>query len=92
MLRVDYTKWGQDVSDLRDLVVSAPNLRTRERFLALFEIADGKSNATVWARENGWHFQSVQSWIHAYNEHGPDALVFRHTGGWPPLFVRRSSS
>lgn len=89
MLRINHAKWRQDISDLRDLAVSASNERTRERFMALYEIADGRTNATLWAKDNGRHFQSVQSWIHAYNESGPEALFFRHTGGWVPLFVRQ---
>ena len=59
----------------------------RERFMALCEIADQEANATVWASKIGRHFQSVQSWVHAYNERGPEALTFRHTGGWTPLFL-----
>ena len=39
MLRVDYARWGQTLEDLRQLATSAPHRRTRERFLALYEIA-----------------------------------------------------
>jgi len=90
MLRVDTTKWAQEVLDLRNLAVSSPDPRTRERFLALYEIANGTANATTWAKSNGWHFQSVQTWIHTYNDRGPAALAFRHTGGWPPLLSGES--
>lgn len=69
--------------------MKAPHARTRERFMALHEIAGEQTNATVWATEIGRHFQSVQSWVHAYNEGGPAALTFRHTGGWTPLFLKR---
>jgi hypothetical protein len=92
MLRVNHIQWGQDISDLRDLAVSATHERTRERFLALYEIAAGRTNATTWAKDNVRHFQSVQSWVHLYNDHGPEALIFCHTGGWPPPFVRRVAS
>lgn len=92
MLRVDYEKWGQSISDLRDLAMNAGHARTRERFMALYEIADGRKNATVWASENRRHFQSVQSWVHAYNNAGADALIFRHTGGWLPFFARKRAS
>ena len=27
-------------------------------------------------------------WLHAYNAHGPDALVYRRTGGRPPFAPR----
>jgi hypothetical protein len=89
MLRIEHEKWQQSVSDLYDCAVNAPHARTRERFMALYQIAGQRANATVWAEEIGRHFQSVQSWVHAYNEQGPDALTFRHTGGWTPLFVRK---
>lgn len=92
MLHVNYEKWGQQVPDLRDLALSSSHQRTRERFMALYEIAQGGRNATTWAEENGRHFQSVQAWIHAYNECGPEALAFQHTGGRPPLCVQRSES
>lgn len=87
MLSVEFEKWGQSVSDLYACGVNATHARTRERFVALYEIARRGTNATIWAAEIGRHFQSVQSWIHTYNERGPDALIFRHTGGWVPLFL-----
>ena len=90
MLRIDHEKWGQNLLDLYERAVKEPHARSRERFMALYEIARGQTNATTWATEIGRHFQSVQSWIHTYNEHGPDALTFRHTGGWTPLLVRRT--
>jgi hypothetical protein len=31
----------------------------------------------------------VMGWLHAYNEHGPEALRYQRTGGRPP-FVQRS--
>jgi hypothetical protein len=83
MLRIAYEKWGQSIEDLRDAATRATNARTRERFMALYEIARGTENATTWAASAGWHHQSVMSWIHRYNDGGPDALAYRHTGGWP---------
>ena len=89
MLRIENEKWEQSVWDLYDRAVNAPHARTRERFMALYEIASRETNATIWATEIRRHFQSVQSWVHAYNEHGPDALIFRHTGGRTPLFLSK---
>ncbi len=87
MLRIEHEKWEQSVSNLYERAVNASHARTRERFMALYEIASGGTNATTWSTEISRHFQSVQLWVHAYNEHGPDALIFRHTGGRPPLFI-----
>lgn len=88
MLRVEHEKWEQKVSDLLDCAVKASHARTRERFMALYEIAAEQTNATRWAGQIRRHSQSVQSWIHAYNDRGPEALTFRHTGGWVPLFLK----
>src|SRR3954463_419251 len=85
MLRVEYAHWGQSPEDLRRLAMSAPHARTRERALALYEIAQG-SCATRVAGRTGRHPQTVMGWVHAYNAQGPDALGFRRTGGRPPLY------
>ena len=89
MLRVEHEKWNQSTFDLRHEAVHAEHPRTRERFLALVAIAAGDTNATLWAAANGRHFQSVQAWVNGYNEHGPSCLVFQHTGGRTPLFLRK---
>ena len=90
MLRPDYPKWAQTVDDLRQLAVGSSHIRTRQRFMALFEIATG-SNATTVARAIGRHRQTVQSWVHAYNDHGPTSLVFKRTGGRSSLQNASSS-
>jgi transposase len=88
MLRVDHEKWGQTLDDLRRLAVGSAHARTRERFLALYEIAGGRS-ATAWAAQSDRHDDTVQAWVHQYNEGGPEALKYRRTGGWPS-FARGS--
>ena len=87
MLRVEYAHWGQSPEDLRRLAMSAPHARTRERALALYDIAQG-SCATRVAARTGRHPQTVMGWVHAYNAQGPDALGFRRTGGRPPFALR----
>jgi Homeodomain-like domain len=88
VLRVDHGRWEQTVTDLRHLALTAAHPRSRERFLALHEIAQG-SCATVVAARTGRRAQTVMGWLHAYNEHGPKALTYQRTGGRPP-FVRIS--
>ncbi|MFI5298707.1 MAG: helix-turn-helix domain-containing protein [Polyangiales bacterium] len=68
------------------MATKAPHARTRERFMAFYEIACGHLNATTWATASGKHFQTVMSWVHRYNERGPEAVAYRHTGGWPTPF------
>src|SRR3954469_23932325 len=84
VLRVDHQRWGQTVEDLRHLALSAAHPRSRERFLALHEIAAGGC-ATAVAERTGRRAQTVMEWLHAYNEHGPEALTYQRTGGRPPL-------
>ena len=88
MLRVESARWGQTPADLRRLATSAPHPRTRERFLALYEITQ-ESCATRVAARTRRHPQTVTEWLHLYNTGGPEALAYQRTGGRPP-FVRKS--
>ena len=89
VLRVDASRWDQTVADLRDLALHAQHPRSRERFLALHAIAQGGC-ATAIATRSGRHPQTVMGWVHAYNEHGPAALMYRRSGGRPLLSTDRS--
>lgn len=91
MIRPDVTKWNQTVSDLRLLSVEAEHPRTRERFLALYMIASKHMNATQWATEIGKTDDTVLGWVHKYNAEGPEALLYRRTGGRSPLFRKNRS-
>lgn len=84
MLSVDHARWGQTQEDLRQLATSAAHQRTRERFLALYEITQARC-ATRVAVRTGRHPQTVMGWLHLYNERGPEALAYRRTGGRPPF-------
>jgi Homeodomain-like domain len=86
MLRVDHARWGQTPTDLRRLSMSASHPRTRERFLALYEITQ-ESCATRVAERTRRHPQTVMEWLHLYNTRGPEALTYQRTG---PPFARRS--
>ena len=87
MLQVDHQRWGQTVADLRHLALSAAHPRSRERFLALHEIAEGGC-ATAVAERTGRRAQTVMGWLHRYNEGGPEAVSYRRTGGRPPFALR----
>src|SRR3954470_15588508 len=83
MLRVESARWGQTPADLRRLATSAPHPRTRERFLALYEITQ-ESCATRIAGRTHRHPQTVMAWLHLYNTRGPEALTYQRTDGRPP--------
>jgi transposase len=70
------------------MALNAAHARSRERFLALHDIAEGACATQVAAR-TGRHPQTVMGWLHAYNDHGPAALTYQRTGGRPP-FARTS--
>jgi len=92
MVRVDLTRWGQSVEDLRQASLSAPHKRTRERFQALYLVASGQFNATTCAAHIGRQDETVLVWVHLYNEAGPGALTYHKTGGTAPLLPRDESN
>ena len=69
------------------MALHAAHTRSRERFLALHDIAEGAC-ATQVAMRTGRHPQTVMGWLHTYNEHGPAALTYQRTGGRPPFAPR----
>lgn len=87
MVRPDLAKWNQSIADLLKGSIEAPHGRTRERYLALYMIAAGETNATLWAQTINRENETVMNWVHHYNERGPEALVYRRTGGNLPLFL-----
>ncbi len=86
MLRVEHARWEQTIQDLRRLSLTAPHERSRERFLALYEIAQGR-NATQVAKSTGRNHQTVHEWVKRYNTEGADAIYYRRTGGRSPLLT-----
>jgi len=84
VLRVDLARWNQTPADLRRLSLSASHPRTRERALALFDIAQ-EVCATQVALRTGRRAQTVMGWVHAYNKRGPDGITYCRTGGRPPF-------
>ena len=83
-LKVNCSRWQQNPKGLRKEALSAQHPRTRERLMALYEIAQGKS-ATQVGRDTKRNPQTVMEWVHRYNQEGPTALEYRHTGGHLPL-------
>jgi transposase len=79
MLHVDCARWGQAPEDLRRLATSALHQRTRERFLALYEVTQENCATRVAARTRR-HPQTVMEWLHRYNMRGPKALADQRTG------------
>jgi len=87
MIRVEMAKWGQSLEDLRLTSLQAAHPRSRERFQALYLIASGRFNATTCAAHIGRQDETVLGWVHRYNAYGPDALLYRRSGGRSPLLL-----
>lgn len=85
MVQVQTAKWRQTVEDLRLASLHEAHPRGRERFQALYLIASGQFNATACAAHIGRQDETVHRWVRLYNSHGPDALVYRRSGGRSPL-------
>jgi transposase len=86
MLKVNHSYHNQNSEILRKEALKAAHPRTRERFMALYEVAQGKSASKV-AKESGRNPQTVMSWVHRYNDNGADALIYERSGGHPPFFA-----
>ena len=69
MVQVDYHKWNQSPELLREYALRLPHRRTRERFMALYEMTQGK-NATQIAAEIERRAHTVFKWAHTYNRQG----------------------
>ncbi len=82
MVRPDLARWSLTEESLTELCLLAPHPRTRERLLALRDIARG-SCASALCKPMGRHLTTVLKWVHDFNAHGPQALVYRPSGGSP---------
>ena len=75
--------WGLDGRQVRDRMYRAPTPRERERWHALWLLAQGWSAskvADVLARDA----HTIGGWLAAFAQDGPTALAFEQTGGPPP--------
>jgi transposase len=73
-------KGKYQAEDLEQLYLNALDSRTAQRLKAICLIAAGKSVPET-ASLVGRHVSTVRHWIKLFNEGGPAALRYRHTGG-----------
>ena len=81
-------RWQQTACDLLDLALNAKHPRTRERFLALHYLAAHGGGATAYAASTQRDRITVMDWVRKYNQFGPEAMQYIHTGGVAPFFPR----
>jgi transposase len=81
-------QWQLDVGQVRERVYRAPTPRERERWHALWLLAQGWSAAQVAeALERDPH--TVGDWLEDFRHTGPASLAFEQTDGSPPSSTRR---
>ena len=81
-------QWQMRVKDPRRGMILVPTPRERERWYAVWLLAQGwTASATAEALERDPY--TIGRWASAFGEGGPAALIFEHTGGSPPLWARR---
>lgn len=76
-------RWALDVDEVRVRMYDAPTPRERERWHALWLLAQGWPAARV-ADALGRDPHTVGSWLTRFLTGGPAALTFVATGGAPP--------
>ena len=86
MVRPDMEKWGQTLADLRVLSVEAKDARSRERFLALYMIADKQTSACAWARTTRRTKETVLQMGTCLQSVGAGGRVLSSYGWTSPFF------
>ena len=73
-------QWQMGVRDLRLRMILSPQPRERERWFAMWLLAQGWTAAdTADALERNPH--TIGRWASAFGRGGPTALIFEQTGG-----------
>ncbi len=76
-------RWDLDLRQVRQHMYGAPTPRERERWHALWLLAQGWSAAKV-AQVLERDAHTIGGWLAAFAQDGPTALAFEQTGGSPP--------
>jgi transposase len=80
-------RWQLNVKAVRERMYGAPTPRERERWHAVWLLAQGWSAAQVAeALERDAH--TIGAWAEEFQEKGPAGLAFEPSGGAPPPSTR----
>ena len=75
-------RWQLDVGDVRERMYRTPTPRERERWHALWLLAqDWTALAVAEALEREPH--TIGTWVAAFSDNGPTAFAFEQSGGSP---------
>jgi transposase len=76
-------RWQLDLHAVREHMYRAPTARERERWHAIWLLAQGWSASQIAkALERDAH--TIGDWIDRFRQNGPAGLTLEHTGGSPP--------
>ena len=78
-----FGRWKVDAAAVRERMYRAPTARERERWHALWLLAQGWTADRV-AGALGRDPHTVGGWLARFCRDGPAGLAFRRTGGAPP--------
>ena len=77
------SRWGLDERQVRRRIYRATDARERERWHALWLLAQGwPASRVAEALDRDAH--TIGAWVAAFREQGPHAVSFDQTGGSPP--------
>jgi len=82
-IQIGMTRWNLDLRQVRERLDRAPTPRERERWHALWLLAQGWSAAKV-AEFLERDAHTIGSWLAAFCREGPAVVAFEQTGGPPP--------
>ena len=81
-------RWDLDARHVRERMYHVPTPRERERWHALWLLAQGWSASRV-AELVERVAHTIGAWLAAFDRDGPAALAFVQTGGAPPPSTQR---
>ena len=82
-------QWEMGAKDVHRRLILAPTPRERERWHAVWLLAQGwTASAVATALERDPH--TIGRWATAFGEGGAAALIFEQTGGPPPPSAKRN--
>ena len=84
-----FEKWYLDLKAVRQQMYGAPSARERERWHAMWLLAQDWSAAQVAAAlDRDAH--TIGEWLEHLDQQGPTGLTFEQSGGPPPPSTRRN--
>jgi transposase len=82
-------RWHVQLAEVREHMYEAGRPRERERWHALWLVAQGWTQEQV-AQALDRDAHTIGAWLDAFRQRGPEGLRFDGSGGSPPSWMRRN--